>query len=336
MKKLITILSVLGSFLFILTACDNELDLTADKVETPILYGFLNRADTAQYIRLERAFLNPDNDASEIAQNPDSLYYPNALVQLKHEDSGEVFTFTRVDGKDEGYPRNDGIFAASPNYLYKLKFDQGQELIEGDSYQIMVDIGGEENFVTATTRVVSDMRLSPPLRTDSVLRLRYPIDREVKWVSEPDAAIFDVNMIIYYQEEFPENPGERILKKVVWELARNIPRENDGTTDVDFGGEDFYRLLGSTLEPTNTIKRYFFDIEFEIVAGGSAISDYIEIVQANTGLTSAEIVPTFSNLSNGLGIFSSKNSLNRAGFDLDKEAMDSLLIGIHTRDLNFQ
>ena len=101
------------------TACNNDLELTENKEDIPIVYGFLSRQDTAHYIRVERAFLDPEKSPLEIAQNPDSLYYDDAIVQLKRLSNGEIFDFAKVDGTLEGYPRKEGIFATTPNFLYK-------------------------------------------------------------------------------------------------------------------------------------------------------------------------------------------------------------------------
>ena len=81
---------------FLFTACDNTLVVTDKWKDIPIVWGFLSKSDTAHYIRVEKAFLDPNTSAYTIARIPDSLYYENAVVTLKRIASGQVFTLTRV------------------------------------------------------------------------------------------------------------------------------------------------------------------------------------------------------------------------------------------------
>ena len=70
--RLILLLCV---FAFAMVSCDNELDTIEEYKDIPVVYGFISLSDTAQYIRIERAFVDPNQSALDLAQNPDSLYY---------------------------------------------------------------------------------------------------------------------------------------------------------------------------------------------------------------------------------------------------------------------
>ena len=108
--------------LFILSfcACSNELDLTASYQDIPVVYGLISPQDTAHYLRIERGFIDEEIAPDVIAQNPDSLYYEDVMARLTRVSNGQSIEFIRVDGNDEGYPREDGAFANAPNYLYKI------------------------------------------------------------------------------------------------------------------------------------------------------------------------------------------------------------------------
>ena len=69
--------------LFTFSACDNEIDLVAEWKSIPVVYGLINVQDTAHYLRIEKAFLDPSVGAPTLAQIPDSLYYDNILVQIE-------------------------------------------------------------------------------------------------------------------------------------------------------------------------------------------------------------------------------------------------------------
>jgi len=95
---------------FLLSACDNELNVIEDRKDIPVVYGFLTASDTAQYIRLEKAFVDPTTSALDLAKIPDSLYYDDELVtvEITDEDTDETYRLVRVDGNNEGYVRDEG------------------------------------------------------------------------------------------------------------------------------------------------------------------------------------------------------------------------------------
>src|SRR5690606_16691935 len=94
-----------------LVSCSDDLELITDWKEIPVVWGFLEIGDTAQYIRVEKAFLDGQTSALVIAKNPDSLYFKDIDVRLVNESSGQTYTLQKVDGNLEGYPREPGIFA---------------------------------------------------------------------------------------------------------------------------------------------------------------------------------------------------------------------------------
>ena len=72
MKKLLYFL-LLGSML---SSCSNDFEVSAPWKEVPVAYALLSPKDSAHYVRIEKAFLDPNVSALEIAQIADSLYYP--------------------------------------------------------------------------------------------------------------------------------------------------------------------------------------------------------------------------------------------------------------------
>ena len=117
-------------FSLLIVSCDNELDIIEARKDIPVVYGFISLSDTAQYIRLEKAFVDETTSALVIAQDPDSLYYDDATVELVRTSNGASFALEMVDGKLEGYSREEGAFAQSPNYLYKIR--TADIALEGD------------------------------------------------------------------------------------------------------------------------------------------------------------------------------------------------------------
>ncbi|MFT4535679.1 MAG: hypothetical protein ACI9P5_003049 [Saprospiraceae bacterium] len=314
---------ILGFFVILFfISCDNELDLVADFKEVPIVYGLIDRTDTAQYVRVERAFADRAVSANEIAQNPDSLYYDDITVKLINKRTGSEFILQRVDGNLEGYPREDGVFATSPNYLYKVK-TVNFPLAIGDS--ISLEIGGvfEDRLVTSIT----DIFKKPFFVTPSNLKFERGKLFSLSWNSDIPT-VYSAAFIFNITEISANVSKDTVLR---WEVLNNSNR-----LMLEVEGESFYSFLKGALTANSNVTRFMNSAEFELVSGNASVSDYIRVGQANLGITSSGEIPSFSNLSEGLGIFGSKAVDRRTGIPFRDSTLDSLRGSVITKDLNFQ
>jgi hypothetical protein len=144
----ITVLAIL------LSSCSNDFDLTAPWKDIPVVYAIISPADTAHYIRIEKAFLDPERSALEIAKIADSLYYPENTISvfLQKKGTTTLYPLTRVDGVKEGIVRDSGIFAQSPNWLYKIKPAQlGGGLQAGATYVLIIKRADGKADITANS-----------------------------------------------------------------------------------------------------------------------------------------------------------------------------------------
>ncbi|HEX5626239.1 MAG TPA: hypothetical protein VFX48_09500, partial [Saprospiraceae bacterium] len=148
----------LGSLL-ILSSCSEDFQLTEPYKDIPVVYGIIKRTDTAQYIRVQKAFVDENLAASQIAKNPDSLYYTNPEVKLINATTKKEYTLFRVDGNLEGYPREAGPFATAPNYLYKI-LTKDLSISGGDQLVLSIDRKNGTPLVTANIVAVGDLLFS--------------------------------------------------------------------------------------------------------------------------------------------------------------------------------
>jgi len=332
MKK-IWIISLLLGLVVLNISCDNDVDLTAEFKDIPVVYGVLSPKDDAHYIKIERAFLGGDNDnALQIAQIADSIYYENLDVKIEEVSTGTVYTLNRVDGNEEGLEREEGVFADSPNYLYKFT----EELTEGEEYLLRINRGDNTEEVTASTTIVSDFSFTTPqIPTDINIQYR-PFS--LAWKRTPGAFFYDVSMQFRFLEEDVDNIGIFEEKEIKWEIVKNVSIEDVGGSNtffINFNGEEFFRFLGAELDDNGGAQRIFVSLDFIVDAGGKELFDFINIGQANTGITSSQVIPTYTNLSEGYGVFSSRNRVPYEGFTLNAEARDSLANGLYTKTLGF-
>lgn len=123
MKKfLLPVLVILA--LSTLQSCSEKFKIAAPYKPVTLVYGILDRADTAHYVRVEKAFLDENKNALSMAQDPDSSFFNNINVRIQRMTmSGnpiDTIHLKRVDLNAEGYPKESGIFFNAPNYAYKF------------------------------------------------------------------------------------------------------------------------------------------------------------------------------------------------------------------------
>ncbi len=321
--------------LLLCNACSNDFVLTEPPSDVAIVYGILAAKDTANYIRVERAFIDEETSALVLSKDINELYFANARVTLTNVAKNKTYDLVRVDGNKEGYKRDPGIFADAPNYLYKLP-KSVHDPIENDIYKISV-FSGEKLVTDGTTRILKsykDNDLTPSATSN--LAFVYAFNTNFSWFGDDNAVLHDLTLVFNYREE---KNGIFTNKSVSWPIVKNHTKLDPGAPSNIYGtpGLRFYSFLRGAIDVDPLVKRYFRDADLILTSGGKEILDYVSIGQANLGITSSGEIPVFSNLTkDGLGIFSSKTKLERKKMSLAQPTLDSLRLGIYTKALNFQ
>ncbi len=323
---------------FFCAACSTDFELEAEWRDIPIVYGFLSFNDTAHYVRVEKAFLPEGGDARDVAQIADSLYYgDNVSVQLQNLKTGNTVTLQKVDGALEGYPREGGPFATTPNYLYKVKAGPAG-ISPGDGMKLIINRGDDLPEVTAETKMLEAIT---PLPNGPVTPIRfgdYSRITTVRWTAGPTAKIFDLRLILHYREANAANPQVLVPKQLEWILTQELERPNPNGEQQTYAinNEALYIFLKNNISIDPNAIRVFDYVDVQIAGAGQELVDLLGILRINGGITSSQSIPKYTNISEGLGIFTSRVTTLRPNLTLDGVALDTLRLGIHTKNLNFQ
>jgi hypothetical protein len=321
-------------------SCSEDFELTEPYKDIPVVYALIDRTDSAQYFRIEKAFVDENIPASQIAKIPDSLYYPNAVVRLLNKSKNDTvgFTLVKVDGNNEGYPRNPGPFATSPNWLYKLNPKDNALLVPGDNYTLHLKRSENSQPVTSTITLVSDIAFTNPDNNKRQLKIFYESQIGFQWRNASNTSAFDLKAIVYI-DELNIITQELKTKKIEIPLGINIfgviGKPTNNLTNFTFFGSSFYNFFHDQLVPETGVERYITKIDFVLRGGGPEFGEYYKILNANTGITASQEIPRYSNLSEGYGIFSSTVSITKS-MTPEAPTVDSLRAHPLTRDLNFK
>lgn len=330
--------------LFLTGACTTDFELEGEWKDIPIVYAFLSIQDTAHYVRVNKAFLEPGGNALEIAQVTDSIYHDDLTVQLEKVATGEVFNMERVDGNEEGYVKEEGVFANDPNILYKLPAGEGSINLESeDEVRLILIRASDPEPITAEISmagVIDSVGTSSPAL--DINQWRYDRTVNFGWESASNNRIFDLRVIINYREFPGTNPDAQEDKTLEWVINDAIVNEENENQETNrlvqrVRGQTFFNFVGQNIPVKEGFVRIFEDMDIYITGAGPELLEYRRVAQANTGITSAQSIPIYTNLSgDGLGVFTSRYQLIRPGIRLIGEAKDTLVNGMFTKDLNFK
>lgn len=322
----------------VLCGCRNDFSLEGDFQDVPVAYAFLNANDNRHFVRVEKAFLEAGGDATAIAGIADSIYYgpEDATVILENITRGTSREMERVDARDFGRNRADGIFAQTPNVAYTLT---NQELLlrGGNQIRLTVQRPGQPDAV-AETSIIDDIEISRP---NELVRVEdYGRSLTAVWSKEEGAAIYDVTIFFTIRELYPSDPSRNRTVRLEWPvIAGFVPgaeQNSDSRVSYDIQNERIYQFIGSVLEPDADVTRRFQSFDVRISAAGQEVLDRRNLANANAGITSSQALPRYSNLIGGLGLVTSNTSSIREGIQFDPGSLDSLEDGIYTRDLGFR
>jgi len=333
MKKIFLILSV---FAVVFTSCETDFDVNAEWEEVTVVYGLLDSGigKETQQIKISKAFLGK-MAAPQMAQYADSINFDSGelavkVIRLKNNGDSDTIILDEVPTT-----RSSGIFNNSI-MMYTFENEDkflSDKLSTSENYEYMLSVKNNitGNEVSSTTNIVSnfnfDMGAGFPFGfietwipgNSSATKFS---DQRVSWGNSNDNGLqYQIDLIFNYQEN-------NIDKDLIYTTS-----VLEGTSQFAFEGEKFFNFLKNELVKDPSIERKFIDIDLVMTVGSEDLKTYRIINEEITGIVQER--PQFTNINNGIGLFSSRFTKTRKGFSIANRTID-YLISIDGLDRNFQ
>ncbi|MFN3342813.1 MAG: hypothetical protein ACK40M_08960, partial [Flavobacteriales bacterium] len=139
----------------------------------------------------------------------------------------------------------------------------------------------------------------------------------------------------FWYDEYTASGTTR--KKIEWKVDSYITSSTAGTEPervAVFAGDAFYRYVKLKIPSNaNVIKRVARQMDIQFVAVSDDMYTYMKVNEPSTGIVQER--PSFTNLSNAIGIFSSRYTKWVRGKVLNKDSQKELCTGQFTYDLLF-
>ncbi len=333
MRKLFILL--LSTFLF--TSCNNELEINGELRETTIIYGLLNHADSVQYLKIYKAFLTEENTLTA-ASNPDNIYYYDSIEVYIETIQDEANTFYQRINFDTTtlIPKSPGVFSNPYQVLYRSK--SGEPLLNKDiKYQVVVQNKYTGKKTTATTPLINIAIGPNPFRwpganSSSSVPVFNPFSSFIMDVPN-NAAQLEIVFEFRYREK--ERLSGQISKKgpITVRLLNTKDLKFNESITVQLSGNALLTAVSQNISYNPDVIRYDDTSSLVIMVAGQELVRYNEV--NSPSLSIIEERPTYTNVSNGLGLVSCRFHHRYPRVLLNRRAVDSLKFSSQTSHLGF-
>ena len=335
MKKIYLILSI---FAVVFTSCETDFDVNADWEEVTVVYGLLDAGigEENQRIKINKAFLGKMS-ARQMAKYADSVNFnPNNLdVNIYRIKNGIVIDSVVLDTTiiiKDSFAANDdrGVFSIDNNIIYT--FENDNFLNSNSEYELLIKNNITGNQVSSMTNVVSNF--------DFNMGTGFPFGFIETWVpGNPAATKFSSTIVTWANSN--NNGVEYQIELIFNYNENNIAKNLIYTTSVfestkgifEFEGEKFFNFLKNELVKDPLIVRKFISIDLVMTVGSEDLKTYRIINEEINGIVQQR--PQFTNVSNGIGLFSSRFTKIRKDFVFVARTTN-YLVSIDGLDRNFQ
>ena len=290
-------------FIILFSSCETDFDVNAQWEEVTIVYGLIDPNIEDQLIKINKAFLG-QGDALQMASISDSSNYnPSDLLVKIHRIRQQAFnqydTISSVTLNDTILDKDDGLFSTDNNIIYTFKkpssFYNTNSLY---ALEIINLISGHK--VTSQTEIINTFSfesLNPSFEwglyngdlPDS-LKFR---TKNIEWQPSTNGVIYQLDIVINYIEN-----NDTI--NLPW--SQPLVEYTSGNMSLKIKGDQFFQFLTTNL--TNNTPKQFLNLDLVMTVGSDDLKTYINVNKPFSGIVQER--PVFSNINNGVGLFSSR------------------------------
>jgi len=315
----------------LLFSCETDFDVNANWKDVTIVYGLIDPNNEDQLIKINKAYLG-QGDAIQMASISDSTNYdPSNLIVKIHRVREQVFntydTLSTVVLTDTVLDKDDGLFSTDDNIIYTFK--KPSSFYNTNSIYVLEIFNlSSGQKVTSETEIINSFSfesLNPSFEwglyngelADS-LRFR---TKNIEWQNSNNGVIYQLDILINYLES-------GIVNSLSW--SQPLVEYSSGNMSLKIKGDQFFQFLENNLD-NNTTKQ-FLNLDLVMTIGAQDLKTYIDVNQPFSGIVQER--PVFSNIDNGVGLFSSRYTYDDIkGIELTNSTLNYM---INDLDLGFE
>lgn len=327
-------------FLALLSGCKNDLDITDEWREVPVIFGLFNQSDSIQYVKINKAFLGKEN-AFVMAGNYDTNNYADLEVKINELSNNTVIN-TYTLQRDTTIAKPSGVFAYPQQVFYKFT----AQLNEFNEYELVVTNLQSGHVCRSRTALVHGFSTISPAPSQQINFVVPNTDFHVKFYSAVNGRLYNLNIRFWYTEI---NKITNLVRQrhIDWVFTDISASRLDGSEilSFDFPGNNFFTMLRSRPElvyndslwrHVGKITSSSSQLDFIVTAAGEEFATYMDINKPVDGPLMEK--PYYTNIENGIGLFSARFTELSPSFynkKMTDATIDSIYAGQYTSQLGF-
>jgi len=308
------------------------MDVLADYKEKIVCYGILNPSDSVHYIRVSKVFVG-EGDALQMAQVQDSIALrpENTVAKITRILNG-IEMSTWILSADSTIPREEGVFVNPHQVLYRGIFPV---YVDGSTYRLSVTDLRTGFEVYSETQIVRDVIQTSPVSVWQPLNFEDTTSIAFQFVTPTHGKRYELCIRFYYQEQFVSDTSQVSVKYVDWIVgqAQSFTTHGGENIRILVRRDNFFRVLANNIEVNPLVRRVSGRLDFIYTSVSDDMATYMNVQVANE--SSSADLPPFTNVTNGLGLFTSRNTTTIANFHIDQDTQYALITSTVVQDLNF-
>jgi hypothetical protein len=305
-------LSHIGFVLFsavLLYACSTDFDINAPRDETPVVFGLIDASADTNFIKITKTFQG-DGNVLDFAQVRDSSEYKGKLkAYLKEVGTNDTLWLDTITVPN----KEAGQFYSGPTTAYYTT----STLKESAEYEIVVNTPNK--VASAVTNTVGEITVSRPrdrkvnLVTGNSAPWKFT-NLDVEWRTTANAKLVEVSVEFEYEEFYSDQTSKYKTFEYFIGSKRATTDLGGETVEFSWDTENFFKELSKIPTPVNVTKRViakegeelqiYAPINYKFTIAGDEIDTYLQLQTPSTGIVQER--PKYTNVVNGLGIFSSR------------------------------
>lgn len=308
-------------------ACTQEIDIYTDGQPVPVVYCLLDPATEVQYVRIGRSYLGGVNGAdhspvsdSTVWDVPHEVYMEEYTAGLK----GKTYRFE----PDTTIPKDTGFFPVSNLRLYSSAFKP----VPGNFYQLYVYFPGLDKMVSSKTTVHGSPDIVDPLPL-SIRKINFEPGQPytIRWYPGMNSGVYQMIFRINYRDS---SAFGQEFNTADYSSEGLYNLQTDQMLEYRMGGPSFFTAMAKEIPVISGIVREVVSVEFIMISGGADLGiHYRSGMETGSNFTN---LMDFSNIGNGIGIFSSRSVTRIPNLALSGVTLDELARGEQTRSLGFK
>lgn len=337
-----TLLALVFSIIF--SSCKNDLEVLAPGKESVSVYGILNPTQQTQNIRINKVYLT-DGDAMAVGQDANSINFGQGELRVtlqRFMTGSNTPTLTTVANsiKKEILLTETVVTTAGGTFNTNQRLWQTTDkLYSTGEYRLTIKNLASGAVYTAQTAMIDSIKPfgsqqpmpflylptqpltypmhgnypANPISTDKPKYVSYDglgINYLIKFRTVPNARLYGVVMRFHYIDSLISGGANHDFVDYNFTTAKSSALVGGVfVEDFSFTGDAFFKNLGAEMakkSSANVRKRRSFYMEYIVSAGSENLNEFLQINSPST--TIAQDKPLYTNISGGVGIFSSRST----------------------------